>query len=168
VLDDIDVEVVGLDVSGEAIDKAMRGVYPQRELANLDAWRRERYFRPVGTAYEVATSLRRGVRWLRCNLSDGLPVTQVDVIFCRNVLIYFQGAQRDALVRNLVAALRRGGFIVVGYADSLQPYRDILEPIRTNGTVIFRRIQRPVLTGGYGGDVAGGERLAANGTRSAS
>ncbi|HVN86029.1 MAG TPA: protein-glutamate O-methyltransferase CheR [Candidatus Binatia bacterium] len=142
-LNGVEVEVVGLDVSSEAIDKALRGVYPARAVEVLEPWRRERYFRPLGTAYEVAPALRRAVRWLRCNLTNGLPVTQVDVIFCRNVLIYFHGAQRDALIRNLVAALRRGGFFVAGHADSLQAYRDILEPIRTNGTVIFRRIRRP-------------------------
>jgi chemotaxis methyl-accepting protein methylase len=82
------------------------------------------------------------VRWLRWNLTGGLPLTQVDLIFCRNVLIYFQEPQRDAVVHNLASALRRGGFLVAGYADSLQAYRDILDPIRVSGAVVFRRVGR--------------------------
>jgi len=145
-LDNITVEVVGLDVSGDAIDRAAGGIYPARELATLESWRRDRYFRPVGCDYEVVPELRNMVRWLRWNLTSGMPVTQVDVIFCRNVLIYFQGAQRRALAGNLVAALQPRGFLVVGYTDSLQAYRDILEPIRTNGAVVFRRAGRPTIT----------------------
>jgi len=166
-LEDIDVEVVGLDVSGEAIDRAMRGRYMTRELLGLEPWRRERYFVQAGADHhEVVPTLRRAVRWLRCNVADVLPVTQVDVVFCRNVLIYFQGAQREALVRNLVGALRRNGFFVAGFADSLQAHRDILEPIRTNGTVIFRRAQRSALVLGPLDSRAGGS-LAASPTRSA-
>jgi chemotaxis protein methyltransferase CheR len=167
-LEDIEVEVVGLDVSGDAIERAARGRYSAREVAMLDSWRRDHYLQPVGTEFEITPELRRGVRWLRCNLTGALPVTQVDVIFCRNVLIYFQGAQRDALVRNLVAALRRGGFFVPGFADSLQAHRDILEPIRTNGTVIFRRGLRPTAIVGHGGESAPFGRMAASGTGSAS
>lgn len=166
-LEDMDVEVVGLDVSGEAIDKAMRGRYLTRELGALEPWRRDRYFAQIGTdQHEVVPSLRRAVRWLRCNVADVLPVTQVDVILCRNVLIYFQGVQREALVRNLVGALRRNGFFVAGFADSLQAHRDILEPIRTNGTVIFRRTQRSAAVLGTP-DIRAGGSLAASPTRSA-
>ncbi|HUI27699.1 MAG TPA: protein-glutamate O-methyltransferase CheR [Candidatus Kryptonia bacterium] len=164
-LGEVEVEVVGFDVSSDAIDKALRGVYPARDVAMLEPWRRELYFRPLAGEFEVAPMLRRAVRWLRCNLTNGLPVTQVDVIFCRNVLIYFQGAQRDALIRNLVAALRRGGFFVAGHADSLQAYRDILEPIRTNGAVFFRRVSRSAAISGPGRDRL---EASASGTRSAS
>lgn len=142
-LDGIDVEVVGFDVSGEAIERATRGLYPAREVETLPPWRRTRYFHPRGSQYEVVPELRQSVRWLRWNLTSGLPVTQVDVIFCRNVLIYFRGAQRDTVVRTLIGTLRPRGFLVVGYTDSLQPYRDLLEPVRTNGALIFRRIARP-------------------------
>jgi chemotaxis methyl-accepting protein methylase len=141
-LGEIEAEVVGFDVSGDVIERAARGVYPAREVMNLSAWRRQHYFRPVGTEYAVIPALQRAVRWLRWNLTGGLPLTQVDLIFCRNVLIYFQEPQRDAVVHNLASALRRGGFLVAGYADSLQAYRDILDPIRVSGAVVFRRVGR--------------------------
>ena len=138
-LNDIEVEIVGIDVSGDALERASRGMYSAREVATVEPWRRQRYFRPVGADFEVIPALRQSIRWLRSNLAAELPVTQVDVIFCRNVLIYFHGPQRDTLVRNLIAGLRRGGFLVTGYADSLHAYRSILQTIRTNNTVIFRR-----------------------------
>jgi chemotaxis protein methyltransferase CheR len=144
-LEEIEAEIVGVDVSGDAIERAARGVYPAREVMSLPSWRRERYFRHVGTEYEVTPALRAAVRWLRWNLTGGLPLTQVDLILCRNVLIYFQEPQRDALVRTLVSALRQGGFLIAGYADSLQAYRDILDSIRVSGAVVFRRVGRPDL-----------------------
>jgi chemotaxis protein methyltransferase CheR len=164
-LQGVEVEVVGLDVSGDAIERAMRGVYTGRDVASVESWRRDRHFRRAGDDYAVTSKLQGSVRWLRCNLAGALPISQVDVIFCRNVLIYFQGPQREAIVRNLVAALRRGGFLVVGYADSLLAHRDVLESIRTNGTLIFRRSLRPLPSVGSNGDRGSVDREV---TRSAS
>jgi chemotaxis protein methyltransferase CheR len=140
-LRDIAVEIVGLDMSGDALQRARTGRYSDREAATLDPWRRERYFVARGTEYEVVPWLRERVRFLQCNLSKVIPITQVEVIFCRNVLIYFNPSQRQEVIRALLASLRLGGFVVVGSADSTWEHRDVLQPIRVSGTIVYRRVK---------------------------
>lgn len=140
-LGETEAEVVGLDLSTDALSRAQSGRYSEREVASLDAWRRDRYLRRVGDEFEIVPELRNRVRFLQANLSRDLPVSQVDVIFCRNVLIYFSTEVRQAVIRSLLAALRLGGYLVVGSADSTWGHRDVLEVIRTSGTLVFRRVK---------------------------
>jgi len=139
---DAHVEVVGLDLSTEALEKARRGRYGVRDIAVLDPWRQQRYFRSCGgDEVEVVPSLREKVHFTQANLAVELPITQVDVIFCRNVLIYFNPVLRQEVIRLLLSALRLGGYIVVGSADSLWSFKDILRTMRTSGTIVFQRIK---------------------------
>jgi len=138
---DIGFEVVGLDISGDALDRARSARYSERELASLDRWRRERYFLPRDKEYEVVPWLRERVRFLQCNLATTIPIFQVEVIFCRNVLIYFSPIQRQEVLRSLLASLRLGGFLVTGSADSTWEHRDVLQPIRVSGTIVYRRFK---------------------------
>jgi chemotaxis protein methyltransferase CheR len=140
-LRDLAVEVVGLDISGDALQRARSGRYSDREVATLDPWRREHYFLSRGKEYEIVPWLREGVRFLQCNLTKVIPITQVEVIFCRNVLIYFSPTQRQEVIRSLLASLRLGGFVVVGSADSTWEHRDVLQAIRVSGTIVYRRFR---------------------------
>jgi chemotaxis methyl-accepting protein methylase len=140
-LGDAVVEVIGVDLSAEALERGRRGIYTGRELAALDPWRRQRYFQPRGADFEIVPRLRERVRFVQANLARDLPVTQVEVIFCRNVLIYFNAAQRHQVVRSLLAALRLGGYLIVGSADSMWAHRDVLQVMRTSGTIVFRRVK---------------------------
>jgi chemotaxis methyl-accepting protein methylase len=140
-LPDVRIEVVGLDLSSEALERARRGLYSRKEVMTLEPWRLQRFFQPCGDDYEIVPSLRQKVRFMNANLASDLPITQVDVIFCRNVLIYFSPSQRYAIVRTLLAVLRLGGYLILGSADSVSAHRDVLEPVRTNGAVVFRRVR---------------------------
>jgi len=140
-LRDIAFEVVGLDISGDALDRARRGRYSAREVAMLEDWRRERYLVPVDGEYEVVPWLRERCRFLQANLATDCPITQVEVIFCRNVLIYFNTVQRQEVIRWLLAMLRLGGFLIVGSADSIWAHKDVLQTLRVSGSVVFRRVK---------------------------
>jgi len=140
-LREISFEVVGLDMSGDALQRARSGRYSEREVATLDGWRRQRYLVGHGSGYEIVPWLRERVRFLQCNLAEVIPITQVEVIFCRNVLIYFSPTQRQQVIRSLLASLRLGGFLVVGSADSMREHRDLLQAIRVSGTIVYRRFK---------------------------
>lgn len=145
-LGDAVAEVIGLDLSSEALERAQRGRYTPREVMTLDPWRQARYFRPAGDEMEVVPSLRKRVRFMQTNLAGDLPVSQVEVVFCRNVLIYFSAETRQAVIRSLLATLRLGGYLVVGSADSMWGHRDFLQVTRTSGTVVFRRVKSMTAT----------------------
>lgn len=139
---DAQVEVVGLDLSTDALEKARRARYSVRDIGVLDGWRQQRYFQSCGgDEVEVVPWLREKVHFLQANLAVKLPISQVDVIFCRNVLIYFNPVLRQEVIRLLLAALRLGGYIVVGSADSLWSFKDVLRTMRTSGTMVFQRVK---------------------------
>lgn len=140
-LRDLTFEVVGLDISGDALRRARSGRYSEREITVLDPWRREQYFVKRDGVYEVAPFLREHVRFLQCNLATMVPISQAEVIFCRNVLIYFSPPQRREVMRSLLASLRLGGFLILGAADSAWEHRDVLQAIRVSGTVVYRRVK---------------------------
>lgn len=133
------VEIAGFDLSARAIERARRGWYSEREVASLPPWRRTLHFRRDGEGYTVVPELRDLVRFHQANLAEGIPFTQVDLIFCRNVLIYLDRPTRFRVMRGLIRSLRLGGFLVVGGADSVSPHRELLDPVRTHGTLLYRR-----------------------------
>jgi len=113
------------DISGRVLDQARRAIYPEQSLQAVpDTLRRAFFERGIGprTGYcRVQASLRDRVRFTRGNLfDDRAPFpTGVDVIFCRNVMIYFDEPSRAEAVRRLSARLAPGGHLVIGASESL-------------------------------------------------
>jgi chemotaxis protein methyltransferase CheR len=117
--------VLGTDVSPEMVEEARRAIYPASMIASLPAALRRRYFmqgRGTGTQAKVRVvpELRRHVRFGQVNLvAEKLAVDRdVDVIFLRNVLIYFDGPTQKAVVRRLVGHLRPSGYLILGHTEA--------------------------------------------------
>lgn len=130
------------DISHRMLAEAERGVYPLDSRHALPPELLKRYFqRGVGAqegTCRVKAELRRRVRHQRINLFQAeYPVAKDQhVIFCRNVMIYFDPASRANLVHKLTRQLARGGFLVIGHAESLMGIRHDLEPVRQS---VFRK-----------------------------
>ncbi|MBA2541037.1 MAG: hypothetical protein H0V17_15465 [Deltaproteobacteria bacterium] len=120
------ITIVGTDVSADALDAAKRARYPANAWNDIpDDWRGA--FRRDADGVGVAPEIAALVRFERANLAAQLEpraVTGCDVVWCRNVLIYFTPVARKLVIDRLVAALSPGGFLFVGYSESL---RDIAE-----------------------------------------
>ena len=138
------VSVLATDISAEAIDAARRAVYPAAALANVPAdW--QRYgFADAGAGdagrplVRIADTVARRVRFERRNLHDGGFPRGLDLIWCRNVLIYFEREARTKAIDRLAASLAPGGFLFLGYAETLRDLTD-LETIRTPDATLYRR-----------------------------
>ena len=112
-------EIVGTDINTETLATAERGVYPEEELAQIPARYRQFTLRRAGGVFEVAPEIRARVSWRYENLlSDDAPAGY-DVIFCRNVMIYFTPALRRDMTKRLYAALRPGGYLFTGATESI-------------------------------------------------
>ena len=111
--------VVASDVSGEAIERGQRGIYGSLEVSRgCDKARLTRHFDPVEGGFQVKTRLRERIRWRTHNLLQPLSGAPLfDLVFCRNVLIYFNVEQRRATVNRLLAATAPGGFIGLGNTE---------------------------------------------------
>ena len=117
--------VLGTDISTEVVTQARLAVYPAAMIAPVPPAMRERYvMRSVKADRQevrIVPELRRRVRFQHLNLMDETyPVDRdYDVIFCRNILIYFSKSTQDAVLRRLSNHLRRGGFLILGHSESL-------------------------------------------------
>lgn len=115
--------ILATDVSPAAIAEATRGVYPQRRLEEMPQDLVTRHFDSVenGTLLKVKSSLRNRVTFQEHNLKSG-PWTMepFDVIFCRNVIIYFSPEFQMQLSRRFLKQLKPGGYLYIGHSESLQ------------------------------------------------
>ena len=117
------VRILATDISGAALEAARRGRYGPRALREIDAVLRGRYFHEQGLEYAVTEPLQECVSFARHNLvRDPVPPlgeAPFDVIVCRNVLIYFDAETVKQVLDRLEQALRPGGVLVLGAADTL-------------------------------------------------
>ena len=116
------VEIVASDGSAAMVERARVGRYPERSFRSLPAELRARYFRPEGATWRVDERLHDRIRWTTANLVDReavLPLAQADVIFCRNVFIYFADATIGGIARTLADGLPDDGVVFLGAAESL-------------------------------------------------
>jgi chemotaxis protein methyltransferase CheR len=138
------IEVLGTDISEDAIATARAGVYEAAAVESVPAPLRARCFAPGPHpgAVRVAAEVAARVRFERRNLLEPLYPRRLDVVLCRNVLIYFDGAARKATVQKLIDSLAPGGYLFLGYAESLRGF-ERLEALRTDDGVVYRKELAP-------------------------
>ena len=117
------VELSASDLIRRVIEEARRGVYAEKSFRTTDPARREKYFTPHGDAtFQVAEDLRSTVDFSCFNLVDTRPAdphADLDVIFCRNVMLYFGTDARRRAIAAFHRQLRAGGYLVLGASESL-------------------------------------------------
>ena len=141
-----DVQVTGLDVDEAALDKARHGVYHQNSFRAMSPALLERHFSRQGAAAQVKEAVRRMVSFRQGNLLDPASfagLSPLDVIFCRNVLIYFSDAAILRAVRQFHEMLAPGGYLFLGHAESLSRVTDIFTPIRFQGAMVYQKPEKP-------------------------
>ena len=117
-----DTRILATDISQKVLGVAQKGVYDEESLQKLPPSWLSKYFRKSATEgmYEVAPSLRSNVIFRTFNLME--PITfrrKFDVIFCRNVMIYFDQPTKDALVNRFYDYTVPGGYLFIGHSESL-------------------------------------------------
>jgi chemotaxis protein methyltransferase CheR len=139
-----DVKVFGMDLDPEALDKANRGLYHQNSLRTVTPEKLERYFLRDGKAVRVKDTIRRLVNLRQGNLLEAESyrgLFPLDVIFCRNVLIYFSDGAIRRAVRQFHDALAPGGYLFLGHAESLARITDAFTPIRFQGALVYQKAE---------------------------
>lgn len=115
-----DVRVFGTDISATVIETARRAVYPKARLDTMPPLTLTRYFDDLGDQIRVKDSLRHHTSFQQHNLKEQLPSGVFDIIFCRNVMIYFSRDEQAQLVRRFKERLAPQGFLFIGHSESLQ------------------------------------------------
>jgi two-component system, chemotaxis family, CheB/CheR fusion protein len=120
-LEQFSVRVFATDVDPDAIVHARRGVYSGAALNHLSSELRSRYFAPVDSVYEVKRAVRRLVVFAPHDLGQRPPFPRVDLILCRNVLIYFTPELQRRVLQSFAFSLRPAGRLVLGKSETTSP-----------------------------------------------
>ena len=114
------IEILATDLSGAVLDRARQGLYSQFEVQRgLPIKLLVKYFRRVGEQWQIAPEVRAMVKYRRFNLlADFASLGTFDVIFCPNVLIYFDQDTKSDMLRRLAEALSSDGYLVLGAAET--------------------------------------------------
>lgn len=119
---DWDYRILATDISTQVMKNAQVGIYSAESLKNIsETWKR-RYFKKVGDqTYQLSDEIKREVIFRRMNLMEPFPFHMpFDLIFCRNVMIYFDQETKDELIRKFHSALKPGGYLFIGHSETIQ------------------------------------------------
>ncbi len=122
VLKGVEVKILATDISLSVLGGAEKGIYPSEKLKLVPKHFLTKYFEKMeGNNYRIYESLKSMILYKRLNLMhDTFPFKgKFDIIFCRNVMIYFTGETREALVDRFTSYLNRGGYLFVGHSETL-------------------------------------------------
>jgi chemotaxis protein methyltransferase CheR len=139
----VEVDLWATDLNLAAVESAKQGRFAWRRTAGIPKEKRERFFRPTDDGHEVLPWLREYVRFDGQNLA--VPVFEkvrpesLDLILCRNVIIYFDLPTIRALMDRFLMALRPGGVLLLGYSESLFKVYDRFEMVEVEGAFVYRR-----------------------------
>jgi two-component system CheB/CheR fusion protein len=112
-------KIFATDVHQGSLDLATRALYDEEAVVNVSPERLKRYFLPRGRNYQVVPDLRQTVVFAHHNVVKDAPFTRVDLVSCRNMLIYLQPAAQEKVLSRFHFALNRGGVMFLGPSESL-------------------------------------------------
>ena len=130
-LNDWTIKILGTDVSDEVLEKADEGIYSSFEVSRgLSDTLVNRYFEPVDTRWKVRASLRNTVHFQKLNLMDSFAsIPKMDIIFLRNVLIYFKHEVKKDIVKRIIERLMPDGYFFLGQSETAKTLNETLEPV---------------------------------------
>jgi chemotaxis protein methyltransferase CheR len=138
----LDFEVIGTDISPSVLETARKGIYREYSVRNMPKAYMGKYIECGDGRYAVRDDVRRLARFEHLNLFDQRAMRQMmgfDIIFCANVLIYFDEKSKIQVVSNLYDSLNKGGYLFIGYAESLHGISSAFKLVNFPKTVAYRK-----------------------------
>ncbi|MFN2461851.1 MAG: protein-glutamate O-methyltransferase CheR [Candidatus Velthaea sp.] len=155
------ISITATDISPRVLELCERGYYRALSFRATEPEMVRKYFTPLGDGFQISERIKRMVRFGSLNLMDDAKVARngpFDAIFCRNVLIYFDKPTQKRVVESFAKALRPGGYLFLGHAESLFHLTECYEPIVQPESIVYRvrPAAAPALTSFVPARVAGG------------
>jgi chemotaxis protein methyltransferase CheR len=142
-VDDYEIEILGSDIDTNVLQMAQAGIFGKRALMRLSPYLVEKYFFPLlDERWRILDDLRHSVQFSAVNIVEPDETRahgHFDVIFCRNVLIYFDDASRRIAAENLYENLLPGGFICLGHTESMSRISPLFEVRRFADAIVYQR-----------------------------
>ncbi|PIQ22372.1 MAG: hypothetical protein COW65_03580 [Cytophagales bacterium CG18_big_fil_WC_8_21_14_2_50_42_9] len=124
---ELEVKVFASDIDRDAIDSAGTGIYPEGSLTEIPAEYREKYFVEEEGKFRIAPRIRRMVIFAQHNVINDPPFSRMDLVSCRNMLIYLSPQLQNKVIGKFHYALQVGGYLFLGPSESLGEFTDFAE-----------------------------------------
>ena len=141
-INDFDIEIISSDIDTGILQKARAGRYSARSVQYVPAPWLAKYFTRKGDEYQICQDLREAVEFTRVNLSepaDTRPYRNFDVIFCRNLLIYFDDVSRKTAAETFYDALKPGGFLCLGHSESMSRISSLYKVRKFPEAIVYQK-----------------------------
>lgn len=141
-IDEVDVEIVSSDIDTNILSLARQGRYSARAVQHLPASLLAKYFIRRGDTYQIDNGLRDAVEFTRANVTDPGDMRlhrNFDVIFCRNLLIYFDDLSRKRTAESFYDALNPGGFICLGHSESMSRISPLFRVRKFPEAIVYQK-----------------------------
>src|SRR3981081_1825123 len=135
------LEILASDISYSVLRAGQEAMYSESQMASVDYSYRLRHFDKVGDRYAVKKALKELVHFDFHNLKTEYLPQHNDVIFCRNVMMYFDEAEQKRLVEKFRRCLNPGGYLLVGHAESLLGLTDKCQMVHHNAGTAYQRVE---------------------------
>jgi chemotaxis methyl-accepting protein methylase len=133
------LQIFATDLDRDAIDKARQGVYPANIAADVSPERLHRYFIREGNGYRVVREIRELVTFATQNVIMDPPFTKLDILICRNLLIYLTPELQKKLLPLFHYSLNPGGVLFLGSAETISAFTDLFAPLNTKSRLYSRQ-----------------------------
>jgi chemotaxis protein methyltransferase CheR len=137
-----DVEIISSDIDTKILMQARAGLYSERSVKHVPKAYMQKYFRQSTQGYQLSEDLRSAVEFTRINLmepSDVRGYRNFDVIFCRNLLIYFDDLSRKQAAETFYDALNPGGFICLGHSESMSRISSLYKIRKFPEAIVYQK-----------------------------
>ena len=135
------VEITASDISYSVLRTGQQGIYTETQMSGVDYSYRLRYFDKVGDHYAVKKALKEQVHFDFHNLKTEYLPQRNDVIFCRNVMMYFDQAEQKRLIDKFYRCLNPEGYLFVGHAESLLGMTEKFQMVHRNSGTAYQRVE---------------------------
>ena len=140
---DWDIEIHGSDISESVLSSARRGEYNDYSVRNVMPQQLSKHFSKNGSGkYVIKPEIKKLVRFSNINLSDETALRMyrgMDIIFCRNVLIYFDEASKKKVISSLYNSLVSGGYLFIGHSESLFNITRAFKIVNVNSVLLYQK-----------------------------
>jgi chemotaxis protein methyltransferase CheR len=136
------IEVIGSDISLKSLLIAKSGFYPEARMADVPEKYRVKFFEQKREGYQIRDEIKSIVKFDYHNLKNDSGLSNLDIVLCRNVIIYFDSEAQKATINRLWSSMTDFSFLFIGHSESLFGMNTKFEFVKTEWTTLYRRLGR--------------------------
>jgi two-component system, chemotaxis family, CheB/CheR fusion protein len=154
------LQIFATDISEGALEKARLGRYTPSDVSGVDADRLRQFFVSTEDGYQIIKSIREACIFAKQNVTKDAPFSRLDLISCRNLLIYLDATAQKKLMQTFHYALRSGGFLVLGRSEGIGEFTEFFDLVDKKHRVYAKKDRQPQAYAAFDVDDLGPEKPA--------